>query len=323
VNQKSRRTIPAAFFRREPKHSPTAVVGRSEAAYNGAIVYRPSFFTFIKNRSTMGASINTIGFVGGGQMAEAMIRGILAAGLTRPEKIAVVEPTAARREYLSGQYGVICTQDPATLCRASEILVLAIKPQLAATVLVHYRAFVGERHLVLSIMAGVTLRSLADSFTTPVRLIRVMPNTPSLVLAGAAAFSPNQLATTRDREIASTLFSAVGTCVEVPERLLDAVTGLSGSGPGYVFTFIEALIDGGVLAGLPRPIAEQLAVQTVLGSAQLALESGEHPAVLKGRVTSPGGTTIAGLQVLEEGALRGLVMGAIVAATERSRELGA
>jgi len=267
-------------------------------------------------------STDTLGFVGGGQMAEAMVRGVLAAGLAAPAAITIAEPTAARCEYLSGQYGVSCTQDPATLCRASAILVLAVKPQLAAAVLGQYRPFIGDNHLVLSIMAGVTLHTLADSFAAPVRLIRVMPNTPSLVLAGAAAFSPNRQATARDREIAAALFSAVGTCVEVPEYLLDAVTGLSGSGPGYVFTFIEALIDAGVLAGLPRPIAEQLVVQTVYGSAKLALETGEHPAILKGKVTSPGGTTIAGLHVLEEGALRGLVMSAVEAATERSRELG-
>jgi pyrroline-5-carboxylate reductase len=150
-----------------------------------------------------------------------------------------------------------------------------------------------------------------------------MPNTPSLVLAGAAAFSINPKATSQDSEVAQALFSAVGSCVEVPESQLDAVTGLSGSGPGYVFTFIEAMIDAGVLAGLPRPVAEQLVLQTVYGSAKLALESGEHPAVLKGKVTSPGGTTIAGIQILEEGAMRGMVMAAVEAATQRSRELGA
>jgi len=271
----------------------------------------------------MFSPIDTIGFVGGGQMAEAMVRGILAGGLAASDKITVAEPSAARCEYLASQYGVVCTQDAATLCRASEILVLAIKPQLAATVLNQYRPFISERHLILSIMAGVTLRTMADSLAAPARLIRIMPNTPSLVLTGAAAFSPNQQATTHDREIATSLLAAVGTCVEVPEHLLDAVTGLSGSGPGYVFTFIEAMIDGGVLAGLARPVAEQLVLQTVLGSAKLALETGENPAVLKGKVTSPGGTTIAGLHVLEEGGFRGLVMTAIEAATERSKELGA
>ncbi|MCL2789057.1 MAG: pyrroline-5-carboxylate reductase [Desulfobulbus sp.] len=270
----------------------------------------------------MGATLSTIGFVGGGQMAEAMVRGILASGLAAPKQITIAEPVTDRCELLTRRYGVVCTQDPDILCRNSEILVLAVKPQLAAPVLANYRPLVSERHLVLSIMAGVTLRALADSFAVPARLIRVMPNTPALVQAGATAFSPNPQATASDREIATALFAAVGTCVEVPEHLLDAVTGLSGSGPGYVFTFMEAMIDAGVLAGLPRPIAWQLTVQTVLGSARLAQESGEHPAILKGKVTSPGGTTIAGLQVLENGALRGMLMDAVVAATERSKALG-
>jgi len=269
------------------------------------------------------ATLPSIGFVGGGQMAEAMVRGILAAGLAAPDTITIAEPAAARRELLANQYGLACTQEPDILCRNSDIVVLAVKPQLAAPVLAQYRPYINGRHLVLSIMAGITLRALANGLAAPVRLIRVMPNTPALALAGAAAFSPNPEATARDREIAAALFSAVGTCVEVPEHLLDAVTGLSGSGPGYVFAFIEAMIDAGVLAGLPRPIAEQLTVQTVLGSAKLAQESGEHPASLKNKVTSPGGTTIAGLRVLEQGALRGLVMDAVAAATERSRELGA
>ncbi|MCL1980856.1 MAG: pyrroline-5-carboxylate reductase [Proteobacteria bacterium] len=273
----------------------------------------------------MGATLTTLpfmGFVGGGQMAEAMVRGILAAGLTAPKQIIIAEPTEVRRGYLEKQYGVCCTDDPAMLCQQSEILILAIKPQMAAAVLASYRPLVTQQHLVCSIMAGITLRGLAGAFAVPVRLIRVMPNTPALVLAGAAAFSPNDLATERDRQIAMTLFSAVGTCVEVSEHLLDAVTGLSGSGPGYVFAMIEAMIDAGVLAGLPRPVAEQLTIQTVLGSARLAQESGEHPAILKGKVTSPGGTTIAGLQVLEKGAWRGLIMDAVMAATERAKVLG-
>jgi len=271
----------------------------------------------------MTASFGTLGFVGGGQMAEAMVRGILAAGLVAKEKIMVAEPNIDRCEYLQGQYGVGCTQHAESLCRASDVLVVAVKPQQSERVFNLYRSFITPKHLLISIMAGVPLKVLAGYFTEPVRLIRVMPNTPALVLAGASAFSPNQQATREDRVIADALFSAVGTCFEVPENLLDAVTGLSGSGPGYVFTFIEALIDGGVLAGLPRPIAEQLALQTVYGSAKLALETGEPPAVLKGKVTSPGGTTITGLQVLEAGAFRGVVMGAVEAATRRSRELGA
>ncbi len=270
----------------------------------------------------MSVSIESIGFVGGGQMAEAMIRGVLASGLVKADKI-MVEPTANRRELLQGQYGVACTTDPETLCANCGVIVLAIKPQLAPQVLKPYQAHVGDRHLLISIMAGVPLSTLGELLGQSRRLIRVMPNTPALVLAAATAFSPNGNASEEDRAIAQALFSAVGNCAEVPESLLDAVTGLSGSGPGYVFTFIEAMIDGGVLAGIPRPVAEQLVLQTVYGSAKLALETGEHPAVLKGRVTSPGGTTIAGIQVLEEGALRGVVMAAVEAATQRSRELGA
>jgi pyrroline-5-carboxylate reductase len=263
-----------------------------------------------------------IGFIGGGQMAEALIRGVLAAGLVAKEKIMIVEPNSTRCNYLHTQYGTSCTQDAESLCRACNVLIVAVKPQMVEQVLTQYRPFITTRHLVISIMAGVPLLVLAGYFTEPVRLIRVMPNTPALVLAGASAFSTNLLATTEDRLIATALFSAVGTCVEVPESQLDAVTGLSGSGPGYVFTFIEAMIDGGVLAGLPRPVAEQLVLQTVYGSAKLALETGEPPAVLKGKVTSPGGTTITGLQVLEDGAFRGVVMGAVAAATLRSKELG-
>jgi len=175
---------------------------------------------------------------------------------------------------------------------------------------------------VISIAAGVTIAQLEKGLGRSRAIIRVMPNTPALVLAAASALSGNTHVGKAEMEIARQIFSAVGTCVEVPENLLDAVTGLSGSGPGYVFTFIEAMIDGGVLAGIPRPVAEQLVLQTVYGSARLALETGEPAAVLKGRVTSPGGTTITGLQVLEEAGLRGTVMTAVEAATDRSRELG-
>lgn len=264
-----------------------------------------------------------LGCIGGGQMAEAIIRGLLTADLIAAKQITVVEPDARRCDYLSQTYKIHCTQDTAQLCANSALLLLAVKPQLADVVLESCRPFVHKRHLVLSIMAGVSLQTLAAGLDDPVRLIRVMPNTPALVLAGASAYCANVHATAKDRQSTGLLLSAVGTCIEVPEHLLDAVTGLSGSGPGYVFTFIEAMIDGGVLAGLPRPLAEQLALQTVYGSAKLALETGEHPAVLKGRVTSPGGTTITGIQVLEAGGLRGLVMGAVDAATKRSRELGA
>lgn len=264
----------------------------------------------------------TIGFIGGGQMAEALIRGILGAGLTGADRITVVEPDGTRLQYLQDTYAVRAAADSTALAACSRVLILAVKPQVMDKVLAQYRGQVTGEHLVISIAAGIPIRTLAAGLGDAVRIIRVMPNTPALVLAGASALAGNSCATADDLAMAKRIFAAIGTCVEVGEPLLDAVTGLSGSGPGYVFAFIEALVDGGVLAGLPRPVAEQLVLQTVLGSAKLALETGEHPAVLKGRVTSPGGTTITGLQVLEESGFRGAVMTAVQAATERSRELG-
>ncbi|MDY0390616.1 MAG: pyrroline-5-carboxylate reductase [Desulfobulbus oligotrophicus] len=271
----------------------------------------------------MSHSIPPLGCIGGGQMTEAFIRGLLTAQLLTPAQITVAEPDNSRCDYLTKTYGVQCTQDPGLLCSNSELLLVAVKPQVAIPVLEQYRPCIQQQHLVISIMAGISLASLTAVLSGPVRLIRVMPNIAVLVLAGASAYCANAEATDEDRQSAAAILSSVGTCTEVEEHLLDAVTGLSGSGPGYVLTFIEAMIDGGVLAGLPRSVAEQLALQTVYGSARLALTTGEHPAVLKAQVTSPGGTTISGVQVLEQGGLRGMVMAAIKTAAERSRELGA
>ncbi len=256
-------------------------------------------------------------------MGEALLRGMLEAGLADREEIMVAEPFAERRDWLHATYGVQVTEREDELCAKARILILAVKPQVMDQVLARYREHAGKEHLVISIAAGVTLAKLEEGLGAAMRIIRVMPNTPALVLAGASALSGNANAGEEDMAVAERIFSAVGTCVRLPENLLDGVTGLSGSGPGYVFTFMEAMVDGGVLAGLPRPVAEQLVLQTVYGSARLALETGEPLAVLKGRVTSPGGTTITGIQVMEEAGLRGTVMTAIEAATDRSRDLGA
>jgi pyrroline-5-carboxylate reductase len=267
-------------------------------------------------------ALQTIGLIGGGQMGEALIKGLLAAGLIEAASIIVAEPAALRREYLERNYQVQTTESAAQLAEQSRIVLLAIKPQIMAAVLAAYQKLMTEEHLIISIAAGVTIGQIEQGLGGNRRIIRVMPNTPALVLAGASAMSGNAHASREDMDLCEKIFSAVGTCAEVPENLLDAVTGLSGSGPGYVFTFLEAMIDGGVLAGIPRPLAEQLALQTLYGSAKLALESGEPAAVLKGKVTSPGGTTITGLQVLERDGLRGTVMAAVKAATDRSQELG-
>ena len=268
-------------------------------------------------------ALSALGCIGGGQMAEALIRGLLTAKLLTPEQVFVKDPSQERLALLQERYRVRVVADAAALCAQSRTLLVAVKPQVAAQALADCAPHFTEEHLLLSIMAGVSLPVLRRLAGDKARLIRAMPNTPALVLAGATAFSPDASATLEDCALARALFDAVGQSVEVPESQLDAVTGLSGSGPGYVFLFLEALIDGGVLAGLPRPQAERLALQTLYGSARLALESGEHAALLKGRVTSPGGTTIAGIQALEQGAFRGLVMEAVRRASERSRELGA
>lgn len=265
---------------------------------------------------------NGIGLIGGGQMAEALIRGMITAEVLPAERIVVIDPDAARRQYLTDTYGVLSTDDAQQVCRECTALIVAVKPQVCGSALTQYAPFISPQHLILSIVAGIPLRGLEAMLPDGCRIIRVMPNTPALVLAGASAISLNQAASDSDRDLALKIFSAVGLCLEVDESQLDAVTGLSGSGPGYMFTLIDALVDGGVLAGLPRPIAQQLAIQTVFGSAKLALESEENVSALKAMVTSPGGTTIHGIQVLEERAVRSAIMDAVYAAAQRSEELG-
>ncbi|MBU6411233.1 MAG: pyrroline-5-carboxylate reductase, partial [Verrucomicrobia bacterium] len=204
----------------------------------------------------------------------------------------------------------------------ANILILATKPDQTTAALASIRGAFTEDHLLISIAAGVTLAGLEHELPPKARVIRVMPNTPALVGAGASAFAAGKHATESDADLARKLLCAVGLALQVKESLLDAVTGLSGSGPAYVYQFIEALSDGGVAAGLPRDIATLLAAQTVLGGAKMVLETGQHPGALKDQVTSPGGTTIEGLHQLEKGRLRAVVMSAVRAATEKSRSLG-
>jgi pyrroline-5-carboxylate reductase len=202
------------------------------------------------------------------------------------------------------------------------VLVLAVKPDQVVSVLAEIRGAFTNEHLLVSIAAGVPLAKLEAGLGAAARVIRVMPNTPALVGASASAFALGKSCAATDAELAQKLLSAVGVAFQVKESLLDAVTGLSGSGPAYVYQFIEALSDGGVAAGLPRDIATKLAAQTVLGAAKMVLETGQHPGALKDQVTSPGGTTIEGIHELEKGKLRGTVMSAVRAATEKSKKLG-
>lgn len=255
-------------------------------------------------------------------MAEALIKGMLAAGLFLPEHIMVIDPHLARLEYLRDTYKVLSAQSPQAICEQSDILIIAVKPQVCSAVLEQYKGCITAGHLVISIMAGVQIEMLEKLVNEPCKIIRAMPNTPALVLAGATAISLNGLSTDKDRSVASDIFSAIGLCVEVPESQLDAVTGLSGSGPGYIFTIIDGLVDGGVLAGLPRPVAEQLVLQTLYGSAKLGLERHENASALKAMVTSPGGTTINGIRLLEQRGIRSALMDAVLEAAKRSQELG-
>ncbi|MEN8142485.1 MAG: pyrroline-5-carboxylate reductase [Thermodesulfobacteriota bacterium] len=265
---------------------------------------------------------NKIGFLGGGRMAEALIKGIIEAGLFEGGNILAVDPAEDRRKLLSASYGIMVESDPDGLAECS-IVILAVKPQVMAGLLAAKRHCFNKNQLVISIAAGISLAVIESSLEgCECRVIRVMPNTPALVLEGASALCGGSLTTDDDMDKAVAIFNAVGTSVVLSEAEIDAVTGLSGSGPAYVFSFIEALIDGGVKVGLNRQVAETLALQTVLGSAKLAISTGEHPATLRAMVTSPGGTTIAGLHEMEKAGFQGIIMDAVEAATKRSRELG-
>jgi len=255
-------------------------------------------------------------------MATALARGWLAAGLTTPDRLLASDPLPQAREAFERDVGARAVPNNLQVVQASEVVVLAVKPQMLAPLLAELRPVLTPRHLVVSIVAGVSLAQLTLGFGTSIRVIRVMPNTPSLVGTCAAAFSPGNAATATDEQLVERMFRAVGVAFRVPEKQLDAVTGLSGSGPAFVAVVIEALSDGGVRMGLPRDVATALAAQTVLGTGKMVLDAALHPGTLKDMVASPGGTTIAGLHALERGGLRAALMDAVVAATRRAEELG-
>jgi pyrroline-5-carboxylate reductase len=263
-----------------------------------------------------------IGFLGAGKMATALARGWLAAQLVTPEYVLAADPLPQARDAYQQATGLHCVADNRQVVAGSDVLILAVKPQNLAPVLSEIRATIAPRHLIVSIVAGATLRQLADGLGQDRRLIRVMPNTPCLLGASASGYAPGQTATAEDVDLVGRLLGAVGRAFRLPEKLLDAVTGLSGSGPAFVYVMIEALSDGGVKMGLPRDVATALAAQTVLGSARMVLETGLHTGELKDMVASPGGTTIAGLHALERAGVRAALMDAVEAATRRATELG-
>jgi pyrroline-5-carboxylate reductase len=262
-----------------------------------------------------------LGFIGVGNMGEALVKGLIASKAAAPSQILVSARRPERMRELVKLYGVRGASN-AEVARDSDVLVLAVKPQILDAVLRGIAQDLARDRLVISVAAGVPIAAIERRLQPPMRIVRAMPNTPATVGAGATAIALGEHATDADLATAKTIFDSVGLTVVLDEVQLDAVTGLSGSGPAYIFLIIEALADAGVKVGLSRRSALQLAAQTVFGSAKLLLESGQHPGLLKDGVTSPGGTAIAGLHTLEAGGLRNVLMTAVEVATRRSRELG-
>lgn len=264
----------------------------------------------------------SIGFLGAGKMATALAKGVCSAGMVAPAQIRASDPLPAALSAFAKMTKAKTTASNRDVVKFANVLILAVKPGYVAEVLEDVKPLVTPEHLFISICAGVPIAKLENGLCPGVRVIRVMPNTPALVSASATAYALGKNATPADAALAQKLFSSVGLAFQVKETLLDAVTGLSGSGPAYIYLIIEALSDGGVAAGLPRDIATKLAAQTVYGSAKMVLETGQHPGALKDMVTSPGGTTIEGLHEMEKGKVRGVLINAVRAATEKSRKLG-
>lgn len=264
----------------------------------------------------------TVGFIGAGRMATALARGLISAGFVSAEQVVACDVMPAALDSFAEQTGARAVEGTSVVVAESDVIFLAVKPQQMTQVLDGLSSLLEDRHLLISIAAGLPLAVYESALGAERRIIRVMPNTPCLVGECAAGFSLGGAATQEDAELVESMLATVGVAVRVDEKLLDAVTGLSGSGPAYVYQVIEALSDGGVRVGLPRDVATRLAAQTVLGAAKMVLETGDHPGTLKDAVTSPGGTTIAGIHALESGGLRGILMDAVSAATQRSRELG-
>jgi pyrroline-5-carboxylate reductase len=262
-----------------------------------------------------------IGVIGAGKIGAAMARGIIRGGLASKENVMASDVSDALRVAIAEELGIKATPDNAELCSFADVVILAVKPQIVDPVAREIARKLGKTKLLVSVAAGVPLRRIETQLEPGARVVRVMPNICCVVGAGAAGYAAGAHATDKDMERVGAILNSFGIGMPVEEKFLDAVTGLSGSGPAYVFLFMEALADGGVQVGLSREVAVRLALQTVYGAARTALEGKKHLAELKDEVASPGGTTIAGLYALEQNGFRGSVMDAVVKATRRSREL--
>jgi pyrroline-5-carboxylate reductase len=264
---------------------------------------------------------DSLAIIGAGAMGAAFARGVLAAGVYAKDKIILSDSDEAKGRAVSGELGVRYAQTNHAAVEDASVVLLAVKPNVVGAVAQDIKDALKSDAVIVSIAAGVTIEKLSSALKPETAIVRAMPNTPCQIGAGAVGFSRGSGASDDQVQKARILFEAVGLAMEVPERLLNAVTGLSGSGPAYTFLFVEALSDAGVAAGLPRDLALALASQTVAGSAKLVVDSGLHPAQLKDQVTSPGGTTIAGIAALEKGGVRAAVMSAVAAAVKRAEEL--
>lgn len=262
-----------------------------------------------------------LGIIGGGAMGAAFAKGVVSSGALGREEVIVADLDGSRLEMLARDLGVSTTIDSVEAVKNAEIILLAVKPAIVPVVVESIAGIVSADQLIISIAAGVSLEAVESRLPDGIGVIRAMPNTPCQIGAGAIGFSAGRAVAPDQIVAAKKIFDAVGVSVEVPEKLLSAVTGLSGSGPAYVYLIIEALSDAGVRVGLPRGTALTLAAQTVCGSAKMVIESGEHPAMLKDQVTSPGGTTIAAIDALEKAGFRSALMEAVKAAAKRSDEL--
>jgi pyrroline-5-carboxylate reductase len=263
-----------------------------------------------------------IGVIGAGKIGAAIARGVIRAALVSKDQVMASDVSAPLRQAIASELGIEATPDNGALCEFADTVVLAVKPQVVDGVAREIAEKIGSAKLLVSVAAGVPLSRIEAQLAPGARVVRVMPNLPCVVSAGAAGYAPGTHATADDLEHVGLILNSFGVALPVEEKDLDAVTGLSGSGPAYVFLFMEALADGGVQVGLARNVALKLAMQTVYGAARMALESTKHLGELKDEVASPGGTTIAGIHSLEQRGFRGTVMEAVVNATKRSQELG-
>ncbi len=263
----------------------------------------------------------TIGFIGSGNMASAMMGGILKANLVSSNQVICSDPSRAKLEDLQSRYGVSITTNNCEVANKADILVLSVKPQFYPEVIREIKTTVNDNTIIVVIAAGQKIETIKKLFEKDVKVVRAMPNTPALVGEGMAALSPCPMVLPEELDLICNIFNSFGKCEVIAENLMDVVTGVSGSSPAFIFMIIEAMADGAVLEGMPREKAYTFAAQAVLGSAKMVLETGKHPAQLKDMVCSPGGTTIAGVSILEENGVRASLIKAIETATKKSKDL--